>query len=162
MHAGSISAAGESDPIASDPGSCDAELRVVRRVVRVIDIDSVTGRDGSGPESGPTGRCQNSHLHVTKQLCFAVWNSGSVGEKMRNVEIDETRIFLGKSTHVYNTVTQKAPSLGFLFFFILTYLYPIRGFLVIFTPSSDALCPGVRWKFIAIKITHNYSKTPLT
>jgi hypothetical protein len=37
VYARSVSAAGESDPIASDPGSCDAELRVVRRVVRVID-----------------------------------------------------------------------------------------------------------------------------
>lgn len=66
MYAKSVSAAGESDPTASDPG-CDVELRVVRRVVRVI--DSVTGRDGSGPEfeSEPTGHCQNSHLHVTRQ-----------------------------------------------------------------------------------------------
>ena len=68
MHARSVSAAGESEPIASDPGSCEAELRVVRRVVRVI--DSATGRDGSGPESGPTGHCQNSHLHVTTQLAL--------------------------------------------------------------------------------------------
>lgn len=51
MYAGSVSAAGESDPIASDPSSCGAELRVVRRVVRVIDIDSVTGRDGKAPKA---------------------------------------------------------------------------------------------------------------
>ncbi len=37
-------AAGESDPIASGPGSCDAELRVVRRVVRVIDSVGHNGR----------------------------------------------------------------------------------------------------------------------
>jgi hypothetical protein len=68
----------------------------VRRVVRVIDIDSVAGRDGSGPESGPTGHCQNSHLHVTMQLAWNVRNIyGSVGGKMRNVEIDDT-IFSGK------------------------------------------------------------------
>jgi hypothetical protein len=45
VYAKSVSTAGISDPIVSDPGGCDAELRVVRRVVRVI--DSVTDRDAA-------------------------------------------------------------------------------------------------------------------
>lgn len=78
MYARSVSAAGESDPIASDPGCCGAELRVVRRVVLVI--DSVTGRDcdARGPKSGPTGHCQNSHLHVTGNCAVAIY--GSLGK----------------------------------------------------------------------------------
>jgi hypothetical protein len=125
VYAGSVSAAGESDPIASDPGSCDDALRVVRRVVRVIDIDSVAGRDGSGPESGPTGHCQNfafarDYATVCGMCGIYMTRWGEKCETLRSM----TRFFLGKSDNtVYNTDTQKHQVLVvfYFLFFILTY-----------------------------------------
>ena len=149
MYARSVSAAGESDPIVSDPGSCDVELRVVRRVVRVI--DSVTSHS-SGPESGPTGHCQNSYLHVTQQPLY-----GPLGKKkLQNIEIDETET-LGKICAQYTEyrtlqycnakastcVNLKPSSFGefFFFHFIITLfiISPISWFLK-FQQQT-----GVRW-----------------